>query len=177
MTAQNRTTLKAAFETGDVPTGSDYADLIDSSLNLVETSAQSIASPVTFSNTLTITGNLAVDSLTVSAAATVGSMVVQGTMTVSGAVTAGSANIAGGAIVVGAVTAGSVGILGALRVSAATSLEGATTIGGTLAVVTAETTATASGAVGGSTVPTTATKYLKVQVSGVTYNIALYPSV
>ncbi|MGI9405306.1 MAG: hypothetical protein ACR2O4_02950 [Hyphomicrobiaceae bacterium] len=92
-------------------------------------------------------------------------------ITVSGVVTAGSANVLGGAFVSGAVTAGSVSILGALRVSAATSLEG------TLAIVTAQTTATASGAVGGSTVPTTATKYLKVSVSGVTYNVALYPSV
>lgn len=36
MAAQGRTTLKSYFETGDKPTESQFADLIDSSLNLVD---------------------------------------------------------------------------------------------------------------------------------------------
>ena len=46
MTTFSRTSLKSFFETGDVPSGSDYANLIDSCLNLVDTSAQTIASPI-----------------------------------------------------------------------------------------------------------------------------------
>lgn len=46
MTTYNRTSLKTFFETGDVPTGTNYADLIDSCLNLVDTDTQSIAGPI-----------------------------------------------------------------------------------------------------------------------------------
>lgn len=84
MTAQNRATLKSEFETGDVPDGTNYADLIDSSLNLVDTSAQSVASDVTFAGAVNITGTLG--SITVSGAVTADSI------TVSGAVSANSVN-------------------------------------------------------------------------------------
>lgn len=53
MTAQNRATLKALFETGDTVTQSSFENLIDSFLDLVDTGAQTIASPVTFSNAVT----------------------------------------------------------------------------------------------------------------------------
>lgn len=46
MTTYSQNTLKTFFQTGDVPTGSDYANLIDSCLNIVDTSAQSIAGPI-----------------------------------------------------------------------------------------------------------------------------------
>lgn len=46
MTTYNRATLKTFFETNDVPTGTDYANLIDSCLNIVETGVQSIAGPI-----------------------------------------------------------------------------------------------------------------------------------
>lgn len=49
MTAQNRTALKAVFEQGDTPQGSDFANMIDSPLNLADTSAQTVVSHVTFS--------------------------------------------------------------------------------------------------------------------------------
>lgn len=45
MTTYSKSTLATFFQTGDVPTGTDYANLIDSCLNIVDTSAQSIASP------------------------------------------------------------------------------------------------------------------------------------
>jgi hypothetical protein len=44
MSAKNRATNKSVFETGDKPTGSDYANLIDSFLSLVDTTAQSVTS-------------------------------------------------------------------------------------------------------------------------------------
>jgi len=43
MTNYNKTSLKTFFETGDVPDGTDYANLIDSNVNLVETANQVMA--------------------------------------------------------------------------------------------------------------------------------------
>lgn len=42
MTTYNKQTLKTFFEQGDKPQGSDYANLIDSQVNIVETSVQSM---------------------------------------------------------------------------------------------------------------------------------------
>lgn len=42
MTTYNKTTLKTFFETNDVPAGGDYANLIDSCLNIVETGVQAM---------------------------------------------------------------------------------------------------------------------------------------
>ena len=46
MTNFNKSTLKTFFETGDVPAGQQYADLIDSNVNLVETAIQNMAGPL-----------------------------------------------------------------------------------------------------------------------------------
>lgn len=43
MTIYNKTTLKTFFETGDVPTGGDFSNFIDSFVNLAETGVQDIA--------------------------------------------------------------------------------------------------------------------------------------
>lgn len=56
MTAKSRANLKSVFEQGDTPQGSDYADLIDSFLNLSDSTAQTVTSPVTYSNTVTLGG-------------------------------------------------------------------------------------------------------------------------
>jgi len=39
----NKSSLAAFFQDGDIPTGANYSDLIDSQVNLVETSAQAMA--------------------------------------------------------------------------------------------------------------------------------------
>lgn len=44
MTAQSRTNLQARFENGDTPQGTDYTDLIDSFVSLVDTTAQTLSS-------------------------------------------------------------------------------------------------------------------------------------
>lgn len=88
MTTYNKTTLKTFFETNDVPSGNDYANLIDSQINIVETALQSMAGPLqstelnaarvsagnaAFTGTLTVTGqfsakaNFKAKSITVSA--------------------------------------------------------------------------------------------------------------
>lgn len=43
MTTYNKTTLKTFFQTGDRPTGTDYANFIDSYINIVETTTQTMA--------------------------------------------------------------------------------------------------------------------------------------
>lgn len=43
MTIYNKATLKTYFETGDVPDGGDYANFIDSCVNLAETAIQSMS--------------------------------------------------------------------------------------------------------------------------------------
>lgn len=50
MTAQNRATLYNYFLTNAKPTQAQFANLIDSSLNLIDSASQSIASTVTFSS-------------------------------------------------------------------------------------------------------------------------------
>lgn len=46
MTAQTRATLKALFENGDKPSGSDYSDWIDSMVSLSDTTAQTMTSDI-----------------------------------------------------------------------------------------------------------------------------------
>lgn len=43
MTTYNQATLKTFFETGDVPTGNDFANFIDSYVNIVDTQIQTMA--------------------------------------------------------------------------------------------------------------------------------------
>ena len=50
MAKQNRTTLKGYFETGDTPTQAQYADLIDSNMNLIETGVQIVPGTISSSN-------------------------------------------------------------------------------------------------------------------------------
>ncbi len=53
MTTYNKTSLKTYFENLDVPSGTDYANLIDSQVNLVETTQQSMAGPLYATEILT----------------------------------------------------------------------------------------------------------------------------
>jgi len=47
MAAQSKASLQALFEQGDIPTGTNFSDLIDSSVNTVETSAQTLLGSLT----------------------------------------------------------------------------------------------------------------------------------
>lgn len=53
MTTLNKATLKTFFETNDVPTGSDYGNLIDSSVNLAETAIQVMSGPLNITEVVT----------------------------------------------------------------------------------------------------------------------------
>lgn len=58
MTAVNRATLYTYFETGDFPSQQQFANLIDSNLNLATTSAQAITADVSALGKLDITGQI-----------------------------------------------------------------------------------------------------------------------
>ena len=58
MAKQNRTTLKGYFETGDIPNQNQYADLIDSNLNLSETTDQTTAGGLNITGNVTSSGNI-----------------------------------------------------------------------------------------------------------------------
>jgi hypothetical protein len=89
MAQQDKATLKQAFETGDAPTGSDFENLIDSQLNLAETTAQTINGPVNFAGGVTFAS--------ISAATVGGNTGTFGTVSTSGisAVTVSASNIFG----------------------------------------------------------------------------------
>jgi hypothetical protein len=53
MTTYNKATLKTFFQTNDVPDGNDYANLIDSQVNLVETAVQEMAGPLSCTELIT----------------------------------------------------------------------------------------------------------------------------
>lgn len=69
MTTYNKATLKTFFETGDVPGGTDYANFIDSYVNIVDTTEQSMAGSLNTTELITprvsaaivnVTGNFTV---------------------------------------------------------------------------------------------------------------------
>jgi hypothetical protein len=51
MTARVRTSLKAQFETNDVPTQSDYEDVFDSFVSLTDTTSQTVQRPLLLTGT------------------------------------------------------------------------------------------------------------------------------
>jgi len=53
MTTRDKSSLIALFETGDVPSGQDYSDLIQSSVNVAEASAQNMIGPLTTTELIT----------------------------------------------------------------------------------------------------------------------------
>jgi hypothetical protein len=66
MTAQNRDANKAVFEQGDRPQGSDYVNLIDSFLSLVDVSAQTVISDLSVPN-VTVATELSASNISCSA--------------------------------------------------------------------------------------------------------------
>lgn len=53
MTTYNKQTLGTFFENGDVPQGSDFQNLIDSQVNIVETSTQAMGGPLSTTELVT----------------------------------------------------------------------------------------------------------------------------
>lgn len=97
MTAQTRPTLKAEFEDGDVPSGSNYVDWLDSFVSLSDTTAQSMSSPLVVT-TITATTEVSaavVNAVTLDASAASFREMSAATAFVSGAACVGSLFIGG----------------------------------------------------------------------------------
>lgn len=106
MTTYNKTTLATFFETGDVPTGQDYTNLIDSQVNIVETSIQAMAGAL--STTELITPRVSATNINVTGILSAGTFAVNA-FTITNDISAGgtvyaSALIAQGGSVYGPVT-------------------------------------------------------------------------
>lgn len=82
MTTFNKTSLKALFETGDVPTGSNFSDMIDSQVNIVETALQTMAGPLQATEFNAATVSAGIGNFT-------------GTLTVAGKMSAAGLNLTG----------------------------------------------------------------------------------
>lgn len=89
MTILSRATLKLSFENGDVPQGSDYGNMIDSALNLADTSLQTMQGPLSVPSLVATT--LSTTGLTLSTLSVTSSTALTGTTTVDNAtITAGN---------------------------------------------------------------------------------------
>jgi len=78
----NKAALTAVFETGDTPQGADFANLINSSLNLDETGSQSVAGSIAAVGSVSAGGLSTSTSLAVGVQSLVGVGTVQGTAAV-----------------------------------------------------------------------------------------------
>lgn len=88
MTQYSKTTLKTFFQTGDIPTGQNYADLIDSCVNQVDTTVQSMAGAL--NPTELITPRVSATDVNVTGTFSANSLVVNN---ITGDITASAANI------------------------------------------------------------------------------------
>jgi hypothetical protein len=107
MTTYNKNTLKTFFQTNDVPDGNDYANLIDSQINIVETASQSMAGPLVTTELVTprvsATAGIfsSVSAASINAAvlntsqgiASLGQTIIAGSVTITSAVTMVNAGI------------------------------------------------------------------------------------
>lgn len=137
MTTYNKTTLKTFFEQGDVPSGADYANLIDSCLNIVETGVQTMGGALNptelvtgrvsagngiFTGTMTIAGITSVNTLYANNIIAASANITFGNITATGTVSAVDLNLSGkviaSAATLGIVSAASLNVTG--DVSAAT---------------------------------------------------------
>jgi hypothetical protein len=182
MTAKTRSNLVTEFQTGDVPDGSDYQDLIDSALNLTDSSAQTMTSKLTISGGLETT-NVTAQRVFCSAA------------TFTGAVSAATLNATSAQTsflqVSQTVSCSSVWVNGPASFNASASFSNAVGIGtaapaeGLLIAVSGEsnlrlnvvTTVAASVGVSGPATPASVAGFIPVVINGVKRMIAFYNAV
>ena len=124
MTAQTRSTLKALFEDGDKPAGSDYADWIDSMVSIADTTAQTLSSDLVAPK-LIATSEVSAPAGNFSAVSTTN-------LSVTGVVSASSANIGG---IVNKPKIGPTGEQGDLVLSQRVTITNAATANTTVAVL------------------------------------------
>lgn len=110
MTISTKTTLKTYFETNDKPSQSQFADFIDSCLNLAETSSQTVVGSISVSGNLTVAGTVSAGTLSLASLSTgivsASNINATGTLKVDGATTLGSTVTLTGAATFGSTVAG-----------------------------------------------------------------------
>jgi len=116
MTTYNKASLKTFFQNGDVPTGTDYANFIDSYVNIVETAEQVMASPL--NTTALITPSVSATNANITAILSAASINCQGTVSAVALSVTGDVSAATGTIYASAMRStngfiGSVGIISA----------------------------------------------------------------
>lgn len=119
MTAQTRAVLKSNFETGDIPDGDNYANLIDSFVSLSDTTAQSLSSSLEAPTVIAATvsaGTAYADTLIVKTAQVNGNVSASSgafnTLTVNGNAVVGVGGVAKAEIYLEATATTSIGSTG-----------------------------------------------------------------
>lgn len=129
MTTYNKTSLKTFFEQGDVPTGTNYADLIDSQVNLAETGVQTMAGAINPTELITgqvsagngvFTGNVRIDGILSASTFSFGDLVVS-SLSVTKDISASAASVYCSALRASNGVYQSVGIVSALGSTQATA--------------------------------------------------------
>lgn len=129
MTQYNQATLKTFFQTNDVPSGSDYANLIDSYVNVVDTGIQTVAGTLNPAELVTprvsatngvFTGNLSVSGAFNPANISTG-IVSAASINVNGDVSASTGTVYASAMRSSSGFLGSVGVVSAAGSTQATA--------------------------------------------------------
>lgn len=123
MTAQTPTTLKTAFENGDTPQGSDFANLIDSSINVATSAEQAIDSNLKTTKEL-IAARVSADSIGVS------SLTVTGTVAFTNLALTNGLSVVGTAAFAAVNASGAAVFDGAATFNSAANFNGAATLNG-----------------------------------------------
>lgn len=152
MTNYNKATLATFFAQGDVPQGSDYANLINSQVNLVETAIQAMAGPLSTTE---------LDTPLVSAATVnVTTLLTPAAVRVTGIVSAASLNVTGDVLAAsGRITASAASITALLSAKGgiSTTTVSAATVNATTYRTATPTIVSAAGTAQATASPITAT--------------------
>lgn len=184
MTAKSRANLVTEFQTGDVPDGDDYQDLIDSALNLTDSSAQTVTSKLTISGGMETT-NVTAQRIFCSAAAFTGSVTANSlgatALTITGATSASAVWIDGAAKFTAPISASSAWFAGGVKMVNAGIGTAAPSEGLQISVsgdnnlkLDIATTVAASVGVSGPATPASVAGFIPVVINGVKRMIAFY---
>ena len=105
MAKQNRTTLKGYFETGDTPSQAQYADLIDSNMNLIDTGTQIVPGTISSSNIVVNTNITASGNVSASGVLTAEGLIISDDAVITDALTVGGIFQSNGINLIGNITA------------------------------------------------------------------------
>lgn len=139
MTNFNRSSLKTFFETGDVPTGTDYANLIDSCVNMVESGVQTMGGALNptelitsrvsagigkFTGTMTIAGITSVGTIYADNLIATSANITFNNISAAGIVSAATLNSTGASTISGKLTGATASFSGIVSADAGITITG-----------------------------------------------------